>query len=77
MTIHKVSALDTDGREEDMLDNSSRMDARIATQMGMTEALKKDGAQREAGSGYYDKRHGQAVTTRSGLFKRLILHLLG
>jgi hypothetical protein len=60
-----------------MLDNSGSMDARIATQMGMTEALRKDRNLQAVGGDYYDTRHGHAtVAAKRGLFNRFILHLL-
>jgi hypothetical protein len=75
--IHDGCAFDEDGREEEMLDNSSKMDARIATQMGMTEALRKDRIRRETEGAYYDIRHGQTGTTKIDLLKRFVFHLLG
>jgi hypothetical protein len=53
------------------------MDARIATQMGMTEALRKDRTTQTNGNDYNDIRHGHTlVAAKGGLFNRLILHLL-
>jgi hypothetical protein len=60
-----------------MLDNSGSMDARIATQMGMTDALRKDRTTQTNGNDYNDIRHGHTVVAaKGGLFNRFILNLL-
>jgi hypothetical protein len=59
-----------------MLDNSGSLDARIATQMGMTEVLRKDKPfEIQTTRNDYNQRHEHA-SAKGGLFSRLNLKQL-
>jgi hypothetical protein len=61
-----------------MLDNSGSLDARIATQMGMTEVLRKDKPfEIQTARNDYNQRHEHApVAAKGGLFSRFNLKQL-